>query len=258
MPTDWTIIAEIGLIACLAGAFGAMVGLGGGLLLVPALITVFHVPDPHARFAGLVAVCVTSLSGSLVYIRQGVTDMSAAGLLQLPTTVGAVVGALIGERLDENLLRSLFAAVLLYSAWSLLRTRASRESVEPTQSRLALACVACVFGGVLSALLGVGGGIVFAPVLALVLNKPQRVASGTSTYLIALTAAGSGLIYARDIPATAISNVVIPGAIGIFFGAQIGAYLSGMVSGVWLRRILSVGVIATAASLIVKVVNSVG
>ncbi|MFN8139330.1 MAG: sulfite exporter TauE/SafE family protein [Fimbriimonadales bacterium] len=258
MPTDWMLFAEICLLACLAGAFGSMVGLGGGLLLVPALITAFHVPDGHARFAGLVAVCVTSLSGSIVYIRQGVTDMRAAGLLQLPTTVGAICGALVGERINENILRSLFAALLVYTAWKMLRTRQQKEAEEPTPSRMAGAITACVFGGVVSALLGVGGGVVFAPVLSMIMNKPQRVASATSTYLIALTAAGSGLIYAKNIPESAIASVVIPGAIGIFFGAQIGAYLSGIVSGLWLKRILAVGVVGTAASLIVKVVNSIG
>lgn len=258
MPYDWISSAEIALIAFLAGAFGSMVGLGGGLFLVPALISLFSVPDHHARFAGLVAVCVTSLSGSLVYIRQNITDMSSAAFLQLPTAIGAVVGTIVGKQVDVNVLRSLFALLLIYTAWRMIRKPGASTGDGPLRRQLATAWFACVGGGVLSAMLGVGGGIVFAPVLVLLLAKEQRVASATSTYLIALTAAGSGLLYAPDIPTSAIPNVVLPGAFGVLIGAQVGAVLSGKVSGEGLRKTLAVGVIATAVSLVVKVVSSVG
>lgn len=256
MPAEWLLLTEITLISIAAGTFGAMVGLGGGLILVPTLITIFDVPDSHARFAGLVAVCVTSLSGSLVYLKEQVTDMTAASLLQPPTVIGAICGALLGSNLNTTILRLLFAAVLIFIAVQTLKKKTEREPIEPNRTRIAAAISACVLGGLISSLLGVGGGVVFVPVIAFILNRPQRVASATSTYLIALTAAGSGLIYAKSIPPSAISLVVLPAALGIFFGARFGAKLSGVVSELLLRRVLAVGVIANATLLIWKVVNS--
>ncbi|GEM_PF-4912963 len=252
MPNDWLPGIEIGLIAFAAGTFGAMVGLGGGLLLIPSLITIFSIDEYSARFAGLAAVCATSLSGSLVYIRQGVTDMSAAGLLQLPATIGAVIGARIGENAHPNVMRVVFSIVLIYTAWRLIANSPTASAAEPAKSRMMFAWSACCLGGMLSAFLGVGGGVVFAPVLTLVMNLPARAAAATSTYLISLTAAGSALLFYRHLRAEAIPSVVMPAVIGILLGAQLGAVLSGKVDAKVLKRVLSVGVILAAASLIWK------
>lgn len=213
-----------------------MLGVGGGIILVPVLISFFGVDAIHARTASLVAVCVTSMAGSLVYLREGETDLVSASYLQLPTAIGAVIGALIGGRLNDEVIRFLFAiTVVLVAIRMLLPQRA--ESVSGQKSWM-YAGLACVGGGLLSSLLGVGGGIVFVPVLVLLLSLPQRTASATSTYLIGLTAAASALIYFKQGQMDA--GLAIPTALGILVGAQVGARLSGLVRGDYLRRAFAV------------------
>ncbi|MBA3725727.1 MAG: sulfite exporter TauE/SafE family protein [Armatimonadetes bacterium] len=239
MPTDelsTTALWLIGVVSAFAGGLGAMLGIGGGIILVPVLISVFGVDAIHARTASLVAVCVTSMAGSLVYLREGETDLVSAGYLQLPTAIGAVLGAIVGGRFDEELIRFLFAiTVVIVAIRMLLPDRAGGASTRKSWTYAALACVA---GGLLSSILGVGGGIVFVPVLALLLSLPQRAASATSTYLIGLTAAASALIYFTQGQMDAV--LAIPTALGILIGAQAGARLSGFVSRDSLRRAFAV------------------
>jgi uncharacterized membrane protein YfcA len=108
-------------------------------------------------------------------------------------------------------------------------------------------------------MLGVGGGIVFVPILSLLLLKSARAASATSTYLIGLTGAASALIYVRaltsDGPDPKLVAVAIPAAIGIFVGAQLGARLSKRISGPALRTAFSILMIVNAAMLLWKVAH---
>ncbi|MCH8274669.1 MAG: sulfite exporter TauE/SafE family protein [Armatimonadetes bacterium] len=250
VPILWGIAA----VSVLAGAFGAMLGLGGGIILVPLLIAVFSVETEAARFASLVAVCVTSLAGSLVYLREGVTDLVYAGYLQLPTIVGAVAGALIGSRLDATVVKVLFAALLLFVAWRLLRAKALPSARGANRGRWMAAGGACLGAGLLSSLLGVGGGLIFVPVLSLLLARPPRVAAATSTYLIGLTAAASALIYARAGQMDA--NIAVPAALGILVGAQVGARVSRFVPGLLLRRVFAAVMLVNAFLLIQTVLRN--
>lgn len=222
----------IGVVSALAGGLGAMLGVGGGIILVPVLISFFGVDAIHARTASLVAVCVTSMAGSLVYLRQGETDLVSASYLQLPTAIGAIVGALIGGRLDDEGIRFLFAITVVAVAIRMLWPNSVKEP--SARKNWLYAGLACIVGGLLSSLLGVGGGIVFVPVMALLLSLPQRAASATSTYLIGLTASASALIYFQQ--GQMDVSLAIPTAFGILVGAQLGARLSGFVRGDHLRR----------------------
>lgn len=213
-------------------------GIGGGIILVPVLIAFFSVDATHARGASLVSVCVTSLAGSVVYLREGVTDLQKASYMQLPTVVGAITGALLGSRLDDRAIRLAFAALVLFVGWKMLFGKNTEDDARGENHQWVKAGTACFGGGVLSSLLGVGGGLVFVPVLVLLLSAEQRSASATSTYLIGLTAAASGLIYYQH--GQVDVGIAIPAALGILIGAQIGAHVSGLVSGFWLRKIFGI------------------
>jgi uncharacterized membrane protein YfcA len=237
----------IGIMSVFVGGFAAMLGIGGGIVLVPLLISAFGIDAIHARSASLAAVCVTSLAASVVYLREGQTNIVEAGYLQLPTAVGAITGALIGKRLDETLIRFLFAAMVVLSAIRMFKRPAPKPDGTEPQKRWMAAIIACLAGGIISSLLGVGGGIIFVPVLALLMHLPQRAGSATSTYLIGLTTAASALLYFRagqmDVA------LAVPCAAGILVGAQIGARLSGKVDGLRLRRAFALLMFANAALL---------
>ncbi len=246
---------EIGLVALLAGCLGAIMGIGGGLILVPVLLTFFNVDTDHARVASLIAVCVTSMAGSLVYLKEKVTDLKSASFLQLPTAIGAITGAFIGKDLDHKIVQFAFAIFLLIVAIRLAFFKISQKSNVPKNAWL-YAVIACIGAGFVSSLLGVGGGIVFVPVLTMLLAKSPREAAATSTYLIGLTGAASALIYVYDLtktkPDPILVSIAIPCAIGILIGAQIGARVSKWVKGNLFKYAFALVMIANATMLIQK------
>ncbi len=104
-----------------AGLFGSLLGLGGGLLLVPLLTLAFGVPLREAVAVSLVAVIVTSTAGAGVYLRRHVANLRLGMVLELFTAMGALAGGLIAFVLDEQVLAGLFAVVLTWVAVSMIR-----------------------------------------------------------------------------------------------------------------------------------------
>ncbi|MEM4409092.1 MAG: sulfite exporter TauE/SafE family protein [Candidatus Caldarchaeum sp.] len=264
----WTTLLSVSLVSLFAGAFGALLGIGGGLIIVPVLIGVFHIETEVARTASLVAVCVTSMAGSMVYLRRGITDLESASYLQLPTALGAVTGALLGGQLPTPLVQWAFIFVLLFVAVRLWQATTmpkllvapeslpnvnpgepggmQEEGIERAERRnlWVVASASCAGAGMLSSLLGIGGGLVFVPVLTLLLRRSAHIASATSTYLIGLTASASALLYARD--GMIDYNLSLVTAVGIFVGAQTGARLSQYIRGIHLQRAFTLVMIANA------------
>lgn len=247
---------EIGLIAVLAGGLGAIMGIGGGVILVPILLTFFNVDTDHARTASLIAVCVTSMAGSLIYLRDKVTDLESASYLQLPTAIGAVCGALLGKDLDHKIVQFAFAGFLILVALRLAFVPAPVAGNKRGTAAWVGAIVACIGAGFVSSLLGVGGGIVFVPVLTLLLSKSPREAAATSTYLIGLTGAASAWIYVHELSKsgtdTTLVAIAIPCVIGIFVGAQLGARVSKFVTGPGFKYAFALVMAINAAMLIQK------
>ena len=128
------------------------------------------------------------------------------------------------------------------------------KTTPPTQRDLVLTIIGCVCGGFISSLLGVGGGVFFVPILALLIGLPQRSAAATSTFLIGLTAATSAIIYFRQ--GQMDLAVTIPAAIGILIGAQIGARVSGKVPDLYLRRMFATVKFVTAGLLLKGVITA--
>lgn len=252
MPPDLLLLLELGSVAILAGAVGSALGIGGGIILVPFFIALLGIDAPIARSASLVAVCVTSLAGSLVYLKQGVTDLEKGALLQFPTIVGAIIGAILGSVIDPVLMQFIFAIVVLMIGFKMFSKEVKTE--QPSQRDWTLAVIGCLIGGMVSSLLGVGGGVFFVPILAILIGLPQRTAAATSTFLIGLTAATSALIYYRQ--GQMDLHVTIPAAIGILIGAQAGARISRHVPNLWLRRTFAVVKFGNAALLMKGVLSA--
>lgn len=256
---------EVGLAMLLggvaAGAFGSLLGLGGGLLIVPLLTIGFGLPLREAVGVSLVCVIVTSSASAGVYLERRQANLRLGMVLELFTAMGAIAGGLVAFLIDERLLAGLFAALLVYVAITMLRPRAAAVDVEVappvaeadvpallpaigTVRRLPAGIVGSVGAGVVSALLGIGGGLVKVPVMHLVMGVPLRIATATSNLMIGITASASAIVYL--VRGGIDVNAAGPTAVGVFVGATLGSRLGGRVQ-VRLLRLLFVGVLLFTA-----------
>ena len=247
----------------LAGVFGALLGLGGGVLIVPLLTLGFGVPFREAVAISLLAVITTSSAGAAVYLRQGLANLRLGLTLELATAVGGLVGGLIAFALSERVLAGIFAGLLVYTAISMFRGRRSdgpaadvrpapaADELPPTPAgarpavgeapphaepdrfeaytatlvgpgygvrQLPLGLALSAVAGVISALLGVGGGTVKVPAMNLVMGVPLRVAVATSNLMIGVTASASAVLYLmRGAVDPWLAGPVV---LGVFVGAS--------------------------------------
>jgi uncharacterized membrane protein YfcA len=246
---------EVGLLMLVggvaAGLFGSLLGLGGGLLIVPLLSIGFGLPLREAVGVSLVCVIVTSSASAGVFLQRRQADLRLGMTLELFTAMGAIAGGLVAFLLDERVLAALFAALLVYVALTMARASSpdapAPDRAEPVGApyrRMPAAIAGSIGAGVVSALLGVGGGTVKVPVMHLILGIPLRIATATSNLMIGITASASAFVYLLrggiDV------NAVGPTAVGVFIGATIGSRFGGRVH-VRVLRLLFVGVLLFTA-----------
>src|SRR3954453_267973 len=222
-----------------AGVFGSLLGLGGGVLIVPLLTLGFGRPLREAVAVSLVSVIVTSSAAAGVYLPRHVANLRLGMVLELFTATGALVGGLIAFLLNEQLLAGLFAALLIYVALTMIR-RPPEKAPDPaaaanapegflgtlsgpgyTVHDLPGGMAGSTFAGVVSALLGVGGGIVKVPTMNLVMGVPLRTATATSNLMIGITATAGAAIYL--LRGEINPYIAGPVALGVFIGASIGS-----------------------------------
>jgi uncharacterized membrane protein YfcA len=249
-------LLAIALLAVFAGTFGSLVGVGGGLIIVPALTVFVGVPIKTAAAASLIGVIATSLVAGSRYLDNGTVDRRLGLVLLAATSSGAVVGGFVAGYLDAAVLSAIFGVVLLAVAWQVGRSRertaravtgsgfvsayvepSTGTMVEDRAERFGAGMAISLVAGSLSGLLGIGGGIVNVPTMSAVMGVPFRVAVTTSTYMLGATAAAScGVYYARG---ELDPFVAAPVAIGIIAGAQVGSTLGPHVSATVLRRLFA-------------------
>lgn len=229
-----------------AGAFGSLLGLGGGILIVPLLTLGFDLPLREAVGVSLVSVIATSGASAGVYLQRHVANLRLGMTLELFTALGALAGALVAFAIPDQALALLFSGLLIYVGLTMLRGLRSDRGDEaatldedpPLDDPADGALVrlsgpgyrirrfwpgvgGSVFAGVVSALLGVGGGIVKVPVMHLVMGVPLRVATATSNLMIGVTASASAIIYL--LRGGIDPYVAGPTVIGVFIGATVGS-----------------------------------
>lgn len=245
MPTELLLVIG-GLVA---GAFGALLGLGGGILIVPLLTLAFGVPLQAAVGTSLVCVIATSTGGAAVNVRAGRADVRLGIILGAGTVLGAFTGAVVAGILPERLLAGLFAALLAYTTFAMLRGLRTRgndgsdEAVDPTvadgpgapayrTARLPWAIGGSFLAGNVSGLLGIGGGAVTVPLLHVLMTAPMKVAVATSNYIIGITGAAGAYAYLfrGDIDPRQAAPVVL----GVIAGAAVGARIGSRLRTVWL------------------------
>lgn len=223
-----------------AGFLGSILGLGGGVVVVPGLTLLFGLPLRAAVAASLVGIAATSVGSSAVYFDRGRVDLPLALRLEVAAVIGAVGAGLAADLVPESVLYVAFALVVLYAAAAMLGLgpEAARTAEAPAGvGRMGTGVAASGGAGVASALLGVGGGFAKVPILHLVMGVPLQVATGTSAFMVGMTAAASGWIYwmRGDLPV----EVAAPVALGVLVGSQTGSRVSGVVPDRALRLALA-------------------
>lgn len=238
-----------------AGLFGSLLGLGGGILIVPLLTLGFGLALIKAVGVSLVCVIVTSGAAAGVYLERRVANLRLGMTLELFTAIGALVGGLVAFLLPPRALEVLFGGLLAYVAVTMARRRdpepetpergndgaatAAPDGVDPGSApgkptftqrlsgpgyrvrRLGFGIVGSLVAGVVSALLGIGGGLVKVPVMHVIMGVPLRVATATSNLMIGITASAGAIIYL--LRGGIDPYVAAPTALGVFVGASIGS-----------------------------------
>ncbi|MGH2557309.1 MAG: sulfite exporter TauE/SafE family protein [Actinomycetota bacterium] len=266
-----------------AGALGALLGIGGGIAIIPILVLGFEVPVHAAVAASLVAVIATSSAAGCVYVGEGLTNMRLAMTLEIATTAGAIAGGLTAAVLSETVLLLVFSAFLLLTAALLFvgreggerrpasadsdqggyelrghlaggfRSPRTGELVEYRARRVPLGMGASFVAGNVSGLLGVGGGFLKVPAMRLGMGVPMRVAAATSNLMIGVTAAASLVIYVER--GYLHPLVAAPVALGVAAGALVGTRLSTRISGASLARLLAFILVAVSVQMLLRAIG---
>ncbi len=209
-----------------AGFIASLLGIGGGTVIVPLLVLA-GVPIKRAVPASLVAILGTSLGGLFYLARRGLVEYRTALTLETATTLGAALGVWAFGHLGSRGLTVVFAAALILSAWGLwLRRRLPEPGPyrwPPRASRLASALLASAGAGLLSALLGIGGGVVKVPILILILGMPIKQAVSTSKLMVGITAAVG--VAGHALEGRIDWLLAIPLALGTYAGATASSRL---------------------------------
>jgi uncharacterized membrane protein YfcA len=259
------------LIGSAVGVLGSMLGIGGGVLLIPLLTGLLGLPIKTAIGASIVSVIATSSAAGAVYVGRGLSHTRLAMVLEIATTLGALAGGITAVLLSPNVLEGLFAAVLVYVVYSMRRLPkeegvakptglldtsyidpASGQSVAYGVSNLPLGMAASFLAGNVSGLLGIGGGIIKVPIMSLVMGMPLRAAIGTSNFMIGVTAATSAVIYYQR--GFLDPGIAIPTALGVLTGAQIGTRVGGKIRSHWLKLLFQGLLLIFAVQMIYKAV----
>ena len=230
-------------ISAVAGFLGALTGLGGGVVVTPALMILLGVDLHYAMGASLVSVIATSSGAAAAFVKEGFSNVRLGMFLEIATTLGAVAGAHLTAVIPASGLALIFGVVLLYSAWHSLQQ--PREQIDPHPDPLATrlkldgvypgpggpihyhaqrvkAGFSLMFGaGLLSGLLGIGSGAMKVIAMDQVMRIPFKVSTTTSNFMIGVTAAASAGIYLSR--GYIRPGLAMPVMLGVLAGSLVGA-----------------------------------
>lgn len=245
---DVALSIYLALAAAGASILGSMLGLGGGVFIVP-LFTLFLGVDPKiAVAASAIAVVTNSVVGSTRHLRNRFVNIRLSMLLEVSTALGAILGAVIAVAVSAGFLEALLGVVLLYAAWSMLRGRKIEvQSVDPDEPdplrlmeaypegssgkviryvprRVPFGIGASAGAGVLSGMLGIGGGVVQVPMMNLLMKVPVRAAAGTSSFMVGMTAVATATVFYAS--GKIDLQVTVPAMLGVLLGSNVGSMLT--------------------------------
>ncbi len=260
----------------LAGLVGALVGLGGGVFVVPLLTVVFGLPIQEAIGASIVSVIATSSGAAAAYVRDRMTNLRVGMFLEIATTLGAISGALLVVLAPTALLFVIFGIVLLVSSvplaikigeelpqgvrsdrWARWLSLAASypdhklgREVPYQVTRVPLGFSMMYVAGLISGLLGIGSGTFKVLAMDTAMRLPMKVSTTTSNFMIGVTAAASAGIYFErgDIHPL----VAAPVALGVLLGATVGARTIARLSNSTIRKIFIPLLVLIAVEMLIR------
>lgn len=219
-----TIIISLA-IGLTAGAFGGILGIGGGLIMIPLMIEVLKLSQHKAHGTSLVALVFTGISGAITYAANGSVDITAAVLLALAAVLTAPLGARYCSALTERNLKKYFGAFLIFCSALLFFKPYLTNMIGtvPGYAKVIILLITGAFTGFLSGLMGVGGGTIMIPVMVILAGLTQHVAQGTSLLvMVPAGAIGAFTHWKMGNIEKGILWGLIPGIIcGTYFGGNI-------------------------------------
>jgi len=273
-PSTFGRAVEFLVFGVVVGAYGTMVGAGGGFLIVPALLLVYHTSPEQAAGTSLTVVFLNAASGTASYAKQGRVDYRAGWWFALATLPGAVAGAYLARLFSSPSFSITFGVVLLAIAalliwrpiveqeyaeailedaeqhwWRVRRVITDRSGqVFRYHYNLGTGIVLSFGVGFVSSILGIGGGIIHVPALIHLLGFPAHLATATSHFILAISALAGASTH------LALGHVLIGPAIlmgvGVIGGAQVGARLGRVLGGSLIVRALSLALILVGIRLL--------
>jgi len=254
------------------GFVGALLGIGGGVLLVPFLVLVIDVPIHQAVAASLITIIATSSLVASFGLRQKLTNLRLAFLLNLSSATGAIISSFIAARIAENVIEIVFASILLIISGLLLaRQKTMRSDVSEAEpgyfggkyydlainrdiqyqpKKIPAAFGLVLVSGMIAGVAGTSGGIFNVPILNLACRVPMKVATMTSSLMIGVTACAASMVYFRHDLVRPL--LVGPIVLGVLAGTVIGTRLAVKLQSKSLVRIFALLLAITAVRMIFR------
>jgi uncharacterized protein len=256
----------------MVGAFGTLVGVGGGFILVPVLLLLYPDKSPDLITSiSLAVVFFNALSGSFAYAKMKRIDYKSGLIFIAATIPGSILGAYTTSFIPRNIFNGIFAVLLIGIAiFSSVRPAIDKQLKHETPKghirrniidiegvihifsyNPLLGIVISLFVGYLSSFLGIGGGIIHVPVMIHILNFPVHIATATSQFVLAAMSLSGSLVHLAS--GTLVKGLlqIIALSIGVIFGAQLGARLSNRIHGIWIIRILAIAQVVIGIRLLI-------
>lgn len=288
MTLTFSTLLVLILMGAAAGGVGALTGIGGGAVVVPVLVLGYGVSFRSAVAVSLAAVIANSAAGSAAYLRQGLTHKRLAFNLEVTTTIGGILGSLVTAFIPRPALEGIFGLSQFLSAELTRRRKRlpsaanalataeippdalSRHGLRACEGRDGLTGLvadetdgtarayrarrpllgagASMVAGMLSGMLGIGGGFLKVPAMTVGMGVPVRVATATSQFMIGITAVASFVVY---FAAGVVQPLLVaPIVLGITTGSLLGSRLSGRLSVGTIEAVYSSVVLASGLSFV--------
>ncbi len=254
-------------IGFIAGSFGAMVGLGGGILIVPALTIFLDIPIKTAISASLISLVATSLMSVSVFSKRRLIHYEMGYFLSVTTLIGAFSGSFSVQFMNVKIITLIFILLIICAIYFMLKKilnfHATTQIMDlepnpiegkmPTPKNLSLSMGLSIIAGAISGMLGVGGGIIQVPIMSTISQLPLKIATSTSSFIIGFTGLSSALIFIIygewDLELTSIL------ILGVLLGSYTGAKISLKMPSIIMMRIFVVVMLLMAIRLSLKLID---
>lgn len=268
------------LVGFIASFFGAMLGIGGGVLIVPVLTLILNIPVHVAISSSLITIIANASTASIIYLLNHMTNIRIGLLITAVTIPGAIAGSLLADRMSSELIIILFSLILIIVAVLMLFPgklplnivypvtstsknikgedrwqgtyfdRNINKYIPYKMKKIPLGSGFSFFGGIISTMFGIGGGVIYVPLMHLVLGIPIKAAIATSTLIIAITTASGAIInYYNGYVQPAL---VVPLIIGAIIGSRWGSITSLKVKPKVLQIIFFIIMLLISATMFLK------